>query len=87
MGNKWQGTRREPDVLDAIRVGMMDDRDPFREAVERATGLLVLVQADDPDWIELEGAARRGDILAAAGIRDRMVVAGKLTITTRFHPA
>lgn len=93
----WEGTRREPDVFDAIRggkltgngpaCGMVNDHDPFRSRAEEVTGNLILVQPDDPMWIALNKAVRDGDIYQAISLRNRMVLAGKLTITERFSPS
>lgn len=96
----WQGTRREPDAFDALRGGqltdagrvtnvggLVSDTDPLRVQAEGATGSLILVQPDNPMWVALGEAIKAGDIYRAISLRNRMVLAGKLTITARFSPA
>ena len=95
---KWQGTRREPDAFDALRgstltdgnkvttiKGIVKDHNPLRTKAEEVTGNLILVKPDNPMWIELEKAIKAGDIYRAISLRNRMVLAGKLTITPRFR--
>lgn len=97
----WEGTRREPDVFDAIRgatltdaagrvqevVGMVQDRDPLRERAEDVTGNLILVHPENPLWIELGKAIAAGDVYRAMSFRNRLLLSKKLTITPRFSPA
>lgn len=96
----WEGTRREPDVFDAIRggtltdagrvqevVSMVQDRDPLRERAEEVTGNLILVHPENPLWIELGKAIAAGDVYRAMSLRNRMLLSHKLTITPRFSPA
>ncbi len=66
---------------------MVTGRDPFRERVEEVTGNLILVQSDNPLWNELRKAVEAGDVYRAISLRNRMLLARKLTITERFSPA
>lgn len=89
-----------PDAFDAIRggtltdagkvttiVGATGDTDPLRVRAEEVTGNLILVQKDNPMWIALGEAIKAGDIYRAISLRNRMVLAKKLTIAPRFSRA